>query len=92
MSNVIARFYVAKVEKFAYGGPGTVSQRSVTLQVATRGEENKTWAQATPSGQITMHINNGAAGEWFEEMLGHDVAVTFSVAEDPLPPPRPTQY
>jgi hypothetical protein len=88
MSNVIARFYVAKVEKSAYGGPGTVSQRSVTLQAATRGEENKSWAQATPSGRIEMHINNGPAGEWFEDHLGEDIAVSFAVAEEA----PPTQY
>lgn len=88
MSQVVARFYVAKVEKSAYGGPGTEPQRSVTLQAATRGEENKSWAQATPSGQITMHINNGAAGAWFEEHLGADIAVSFAAAEEA----PPTQY
>lgn len=82
--SVIARFYVAKVEKHAYT-PGMTPQRAVTLQAATRGEENKSWAQATPSGQITMHINNGAAGQWFEEMLGRDVAVSFSTAEEAGP-------
>jgi hypothetical protein len=85
VTRVAARFYIAKVEKFAYGGPGSVSQRSVTLQAATRGEENKSWAQATPSGQITMHINNGDAGAWFDEHLGEDIAVSFSLAPEAGP-------
>lgn len=87
MSKVVARFYVAKVEKTAYT-PGMPPQRGVTLQAATRGEENKSWAQATPAGQVTMHINNGAAGEWFEENLGKDVMITFAAAEEA----PPTQY
>lgn len=85
MSRVIARFYVAEVKKIAYGG-GT-PQCAVVLQAATRGEENKSWAAATPSGRVEMHINNGPAGEWFEAMLGKDVAITFAEAEE-APPTR----
>lgn len=87
MSQVVARFYVAEMKKIAYGGPGTTPQTAVVLQAATRGEENKAWAQATPSGQVTMHINNGAAGEWFEQMLGKDVTITFAEAAE-APPTR----
>jgi len=87
MSAVIARFYVAEVAKSAYS-PGMEPQRKVTLQAATRGEENKSWAQATPSGRIEMHINNGAAGQWFEDHLGKDVSITFSTADEA----PPTQY
>jgi len=85
--SVVARFYVARIEKSAYT-PGMPPQRSVTLQAATRGEENKSWAQATPAGQITMSINNGDAGQWFEDNLGKDIAITFAVAEEA----PPTQY
>jgi len=83
-TTVAARFYVAEVHKKAYGGPGTEPQRDVKLQAATRGEENKSWAQYTPSGWITMTVN-GPAGEWFEENLGRDIAVSFAVAEEAGP-------
>ena len=53
------------------------------LLPATRGELNKAWASATPSGEITMTIGNPVAASWFEAMLGKDVAITFSErAED----------
>jgi hypothetical protein len=89
MSKIVnARFFVAELSKKAYGGPNSESaQRDVVLQAATRGEENKSWAQYTPSGRITMTIN-GPAGEWFESMLGRDVAVQFTEAEEA----GPTQY
>lgn len=84
--SVIARFYVAEVTKSAYSSLAE-PQRKVTLRAATRGEENKSWAQYTPAGRITLTVN-GPAGEWFESMLGRDVAITFrEAAEAP-----PTQY
>jgi len=86
-TTVSARFYVAQVNKSAYS-KGYEPTRAVILQAATRGEENKSWAQATPSGRIEMNINNGPAGQWFEEHLGEDIAVSFSVAEEA----PPTQY
>lgn len=84
--SVIARFYVAEVTKSAYSSLAE-PQRKVTLRAATRGEENKSWAQATPSGTIELLINNGPAGLWFEENLGGDITITFAVAEE-APPTR----
>lgn len=78
--SVIARFYIAEVSKTAYSKEYE-PQRKVVLRAATRGEENKSWAQATPAGSIEMNINNGTAGQWFEEHLGEDIAVSFSLAE-----------
>jgi hypothetical protein len=75
---VLARFYVQQVTRYAHA-PGQVS---VTLQAVCRGEENKTWAAATPSGQITMNVNNGSAGGWFAERLGKDIAITFEDGGD----------
>lgn len=84
--SVIARFFIAEINKKAYS-LGTEPQRDVVLQAATRGEENKSWAQYTPSGRITLTVN-GPAGSWFEEHLGEDIAITFEIAEKA----GPTQY
>lgn len=75
---VLARFYVAEITRRSYD-PGAVQ---VTLQAVGRGEENKAWASATPSGQITMAIKNGAAAAFFGDRLGKDVAITFEATED----------
>lgn len=73
-----ARFYVQQVTRYAHAP----SALQVTLNPVTRGEENKTWAAATPAGQITLTINNGNAGEWFAERLGKDVAILFEDGGD----------
>lgn len=73
---VVARFYVASITRYAYN----TGNAEVKLQAVTRGEENKSWAAATPSGQLTMNISNPDATEWFSERLGDDVVLRF---EDP---------
>lgn len=83
--SVKARFYISEVTRRAYN-PDHVQ---VTLQAAGRGEENKDWAAATPSGQIQMTINNPAAASFFGDRLGKDVTLTFEAAEDTL---HPSQY
>lgn len=70
---VQARFYVAKTTQHAYNP----TQSEVTLQAVTRGKVNAEWAAATPSGQITMFVNNPAAAAWFTGRLGKEVAITF---------------
>ena len=62
MSGVVAKFYVKSVARHAKGG-------AVELQAVCRGEENKSWSEYTPSGQITMSILNDAALQWFGEIL-----------------------
>ncbi len=59
--SVTARFFVAETTRYAYNADAT----KVILSPATRGEENKQWAAATPSGRIEMTINNGAASDQF---------------------------
>ncbi len=76
MPAVQARFYVSQLSRFAYD-TGSVQ---VTLQAVSRGEHNKSWAAATPSGQIVMTIKNPSAASWFTERLGTEVAVMFSEA------------
>ena len=77
--NVVARFYVDAVTKRAYN-PGHVE---VVLKAAGRGEQNKSWAQWTPSGELKMQINNPPAAAFFEQRLGQDIEMTFrAVGED----------
>jgi hypothetical protein len=76
MSTVQARFYVSGYERNAYNKDAT----TVKLQAVCRGEHNKEWAAATPSGQIQMTINNESAAAWFISQLGDEIAVTFEPA------------
>lgn len=69
---VEARFFVQSITQRAHI-PGA---KEVALSVVTRGEENKTWAQYTPSGQITMSIKAGEAADQFE--LGKEYSVVFT--------------
>lgn len=62
MSGVRAKFVVREVGRTIQGG-------TVSLFPVCRGEENKTWSQATPSGEIKMSILNDGALEWFENIL-----------------------
>ncbi len=75
---VSARFFVQSVTKQANGGgyapPAPMGR--VTMHPALRGEENKSWASATPSGSFEMTIN-GDALTWFESRLGKDIAITL---------------
>lgn len=48
--------------------PGNQGGR-VTLQAVSRGERNADWASATPSGTITMQVNNPDGFKWFEDRL-----------------------
>ena len=73
--SVAARFYVAEITHSAYGPKGAAAVR---LQAVSRGDQNKDWASATPSGTITMQINNAPAAEYFAAHLGDDIAVLFT--------------
>lgn len=55
---VRAKMFVAEIAQTTYGG-------RVKLQVVTRGEDNKAWASATPSGELTLTIRNELALEQF---------------------------
>lgn len=75
MSGVVAHFYVSEVTKNAWDR----GAKKVTLQAVSRGDKNREWASATPSGTITMQIKNGPAADWFEECFdrGSDVELYF---------------
>jgi hypothetical protein len=76
-----ARFYVREITQFANGNGYADPAPRITVKLSpvsgSRGEQNKTWASATPSGEISMTIGNPAAAAWFAERLGQDIAVTF---------------
>ena len=50
---------------------------SVALS-AVGGTDNKSWAAATPSGQVQLHVDNAAAYDAFE--LGQFYFVDFTIA------------
>lgn len=82
-AQVHARFYVSALTRHPFGG---WARGKVTLSPCLRGEENKTWATATPSGSIEMTLNDPGAWAFFENTLdtGADIAITFeAVAQVP---------
>lgn len=75
---VTARFYVDEITTRAYNP----SHVNVTLRAAGRGEQNKAWAEATPTGTITLTVNNPDAAAFFQAHQGHDLALTFEPVGD----------
>ncbi len=59
---VRAKFVVRDITQSISGG-------SVSLFPVCRGDENKSWSQATPSGEIKMSILNQPALDWFASIL-----------------------
>lgn len=68
---VRAKFYVEEVARTTYGG-------RVKLRAVSRGEDNKRWASATPSGEITMTIRNELAIDFYD--VGEEYFVDFTPA------------
>lgn len=78
---VKARFWVQSVKKTAASG-GDVAREVILAPVIRAGglpgaEGNVNWSKYTPSGEIRLVITADAAGEWFENHLAKDVAITF---------------
>jgi len=86
MSTIKAKFYVATITRHAsatmsgYAEPVPLGE--VVLRPVVRGEENKEWASATPSGELRMTVR-GRALPAFEKLLGEDVAITIEAWSDP---------
>ncbi len=84
--SVKARFWVQKVDKQVVSG-GAI-QRTVHLQAVVRAsglpgaDGNVEWSKYTPSGNLTMTVSQDGAGEWFEERLSKDVAITFDDVDE----------
>lgn len=63
--NVRAKFRCTQIIKTCYAGnDAPVDMVQVKLS-AVYGETNKTWSKWTPSGELTMTINNPAALEQY---------------------------
>lgn len=63
--------------------PEGATAAQVGLTAVCRGIENALWAQATPSGSISMNVKNNPAFEQFE--LHAEYEVTFRKVEKPKP-------
>lgn len=70
--SVQARFFVQTITRHA--GSDAVL---IKLCASSRGAENKSWSQYTPSGTLELHVNNPGAAQWFSDRLGSDVALVF---------------
>lgn len=68
---VRAKMYLEELRHTTYGG-------GVTLRVVTRGEDNKQWAAATPSGEMKLSIKNELALEFFRDMLGKEFFIDIT--------------
>ncbi len=85
---VQARFYVREVTRFAsaamtgWAAPAPTIIVKLSPVSGSKGEANKSWASATPSGDITMTIGNPDAAKWFDDRLGQDIAITFADRPD----------
>lgn len=71
---VRAKFYVVKRTEHAHAD----SQVDVLLRPVVRGEDNKSWAKYTPSGELTMTILNKDASDQF--VAGGEFYVDFTPA------------
>ncbi len=70
----------SRTQSGSYGPTPTppVDTEEVQFQ-AVMGDENKEWSKWTPSGQVTMTINNPAALAQFE--VGKDYFLDFTPAD-----------
>lgn len=76
--SVKAKFFVSNLVN-----PDGATAAQVGLTAVCRGIENAMWAQATPSGSITMYVKNDPAFEQFER--GGEYEVTFRKVPKPEP-------
>ena len=84
---VKAKFFVSGAEHSPGQDPEHM-QGTVKLSAVCRGAVNSEWAAATPSGSVTMYVNNPSAFRWFHDRLGKEVAISFVEAEsDPATHP-----
>ena len=80
---VVARMYVESLTRQSYNR----DQVKVQLRVVSRGEHNKQWSAATPTGSVDLGILNPEAAEQFVDAFdrGAEFLVTFT--EAPGAPP-----
>jgi hypothetical protein len=83
--SVSARFWVQKItsQKVSGGIVRLVELAPVVRATPLPGSDgNVEWSKYTPSGTISLNITAEAAGTWFEERLGEDIAITFADPAD----------
>lgn len=88
ISSVRAKFFVSDVNVYSINPP----QRQITLKPVYSTDpahENKTFWDATPSGELKMTINNAVAAEFFQP--GTEYYIDFSEAPPTPPNVYPTQ-
>lgn len=75
---VAAKFFVASITRNSYNRTAA----EVKLSVVCRGDENKEWAAATPSGSATLTIGNPAAVEMFQSAFdaNQEIVARFELA------------
>lgn len=72
---------VEKADRVAYSNDPKAKHTTVKLQPVYANEgPNKSWSEATPSGQVEMQITNQSAVDAFE--LGSSYLITFEKTED----------
>lgn len=76
---VRGKFYVAEVKQVAGNAEGS---GEIVLRAATRGAVNSSWSAATPSGTLTMWVNNPSAFTALRDRLGREcyLDLDFEVA------------
>jgi hypothetical protein len=62
---VVAKFFVSEMTKRAYNP----SHVTVKMSPVVRGDQNAQWAASTPSGDITLQINNPRAAAAFDAAM-----------------------
>jgi hypothetical protein len=77
--SVEARFFVAEMTTYSYNPDNS----KIVLRAVSRGEQNKSWASATPSGELTMQVGNPKAVAWFKEQM--DSRREIRLRFDPAP-------
>lgn len=76
---VQARFWVQSVKKTAAAG-GEITREVILAPVISPLQGNNNWSKYTPSGEIRLVVTAEGAGEWFEERLVKNLAITFDDA------------
>jgi len=80
MTGVISKWFISSVVQ---SGDGS---KTYNLGVVCRGEENKHWAAATPSGQATIktvgHADDDVLSAVWTDDDPHEVTMTLRPAED----------
>lgn len=84
--SVAARFWVQKVTKSAASGGEVVRTVELAPVIRSTGQpgdgQNVQWSRHTPSGSIVLTVTAEAAGQWYEDRLGKDIAITFADPDD----------